>query len=336
MFLALMENPDFKMEFADRVYKHLFNDGALTDANSQARWLSINQQIEQAIIGESARWGDVRYTDNPIDQEDWLQARDKVLKQMPGNGDKLISLLREADYYPPIDPPEFEVTSQHVRLNILTGTVYYTLDGSDPRESVTGNISPKAQRYQQPILLTTTTHLEARAFDGKNWSANVTHSSDCVQSKECATRLQITELMYHPIGGNKYEFIELKNVGNADMNLAGSYFEGIKYSFPPVMKPVAPGEILVLVSDFEAFQERYPGVEVAGIYQGRLSNGGETIRLINMLGSEIISISYDDTGGWPVSADGRGDSLSIVDELGRTNDPANWQGSPQRHGSPGE
>ena len=34
--MALMENPDFRTLFADRLYRHLFNDGILTDQASQA------------------------------------------------------------------------------------------------------------------------------------------------------------------------------------------------------------------------------------------------------------------------------------------------------------
>jgi hypothetical protein len=103
LFEALLENPDFRSELADRLYLHLFNDGALSDANSQARWTSINAVIEQAIIAESARWGDTR-EEIPITQDDWFRARDDVLAQMEGNAERLIDLAREAGYYPAIDP----------------------------------------------------------------------------------------------------------------------------------------------------------------------------------------------------------------------------------------
>jgi hypothetical protein len=38
--------------------KHLSNDGALTAANAQARWLELNNIVDRAIVAESARWGD--------------------------------------------------------------------------------------------------------------------------------------------------------------------------------------------------------------------------------------------------------------------------------------
>ena len=63
VLVALMENPEFRMLFADRLYRHLHGDGALTDAEAQARWSALAGQIETAIVGESARWGDVRHAE---------------------------------------------------------------------------------------------------------------------------------------------------------------------------------------------------------------------------------------------------------------------------------
>ena len=124
------------VEFADRLYKHLFNDGPLTDPNSQVRWLEVNQGLDRAIVGESARWGDARY-DAPITPEHWLKARDNVLAQMEGNAAKLIRLTRAQGYYPIIDPPGFSqhggVVTSGYQLNMTPadGTIYYTTDGSD-------------------------------------------------------------------------------------------------------------------------------------------------------------------------------------------------------------
>ena len=158
LFEALLENPDFRMELADRLYKHLSHDGALSDANSQARWISINNAIEQAIVGESARWGDTR-EDRPITQEDWFKARDDVLAQMEGNAARLIALARQAGYYPAVDPPAFDRRGGQVTTgfklamrvpSLKAGTIYYTTDGSDPRCQVTGAVSAHANRYSDP------------------------------------------------------------------------------------------------------------------------------------------------------------------------------------------
>jgi hypothetical protein len=187
LYEALLENPDFRMELADRLYKHLFNDGALSDANAQARWIEINSAIEQAIIAESARWGDTR-ENAPITQEDWFKARDDVLAQMEGNAARLIALARQAGYYPAIDPPLLSrhsstvVAGDKLTMSVRpshAGTIYYTTDGSDPRCPGTGKASPYAQKYSGPLTLTATTHIKARVFrgdpsallDSEAWSA---------------------------------------------------------------------------------------------------------------------------------------------------------------------
>jgi hypothetical protein len=342
IFLALMRNPDYRVAFADRVYKHLFNDGVLTDANSQARWLEINRPIERAIVGESARWGDVRYPDNPIDQDDWRRARDNVLAQMEGNGARFISLLREASYYPSIDPPiinqpeglvqpGFEVVLSPAET-AATATIFYTIDGSDPRVQVTGTIAPTAQSYTGPIILTTTTIVKVRAWLDNEWSAL---NEVLFQVAETNGRIQITEIMYNPVGGDDYEFIELRNSGEAPMDLAGFSFEGISFTFPPGSEPLPPGRHIVLARNPELFAERYPGIEIGGVYDGQLSNTGEQITLKNAAGQRLISLAYDDENGWPVSPDGRGDSLTFIALEGDPNDPRNWQASGQVNGTPG-
>jgi hypothetical protein len=346
LFLALLENPDFKMEFADRIYKNLFNDGPLTDANSQARWLRINNQIDRAIVGESARWGDARYTDNPIDRDDWLRARDAVLAQMEGNSAKFIMIMREAGYYPDIDPPVFNQPGGRVAAGFeLTmpppspslkeeggGTIYYTTDSSDPRVQVTGAIASTAHTYNVPLVLTSTTHIKARTLADGDWSA-LNEATFIVEQSD--SRLQITEMMYNPVGGDDYEFIELKNTGNSELDLANISFEGIAFTFPPHADPLAPGQLVVLARNPVAFAERYPNITIAGTYGGQLSNKGEKISLTDSSGQSIVSVEYNDDNGWPVSADGRGDSLVMVNPAGDPNDPKNWRASAQVNGSPG-
>lgn len=55
-WLALRDNEDFNLLFADRIYKHCFNDGVLTDDNTQARWNALTDDINDAAVCEVARW----------------------------------------------------------------------------------------------------------------------------------------------------------------------------------------------------------------------------------------------------------------------------------------
>jgi hypothetical protein len=349
LFEALLENPDFRITLADRLYKHLHNDGALTDANSKARWIDTNKVIEQAIIGESARWGDTR-EDAPITQEDWFRARDDVLAQMEGNAAKLISLARQAGYYPPVDPPVFAplngeiVTTLELTMSIPSSqelNIYYTTDGSDPRQKGTGIVSPNAHRYTGPLVLTSTTQVKARVLSkvasspwaGQEWSA--LNEAIFVIGDEMSSPLRITEIMYNPVGGDDYEFIELKNVGNVDLNLANASFEGIAFTFPPMAAPLAPGQLTVLVRNPTAFAERYPAVAIGGVYDKSLSDGGERIALETAEGRMLVQVHYDDGDGWPRSPDGQGYSLELVDPDGAPDNPRSWRASTTPNGSPG-
>jgi hypothetical protein len=153
---------------------------------------------------------------------------------------------------------------------------------------------------------------------------------------EADSPLRLTEIMYNPSGGSGYEFIELQNIGDGDLDVSKMYFdEGIEFTFPPALPPLAPDEIVVIVSNPTVFAERYPGVPIAGRYQGQLSNQGERISLRDKHGRLLAAVQYDDENDWPLSPDGRGDSLRLLNKDGDANEPSNWRASTNLHGSPG-
>jgi hypothetical protein len=49
------------------------------------------------------------------------------------------------------------------------GTIYYTIDGSDPRQKG-GEVSPQAKEYSQPVLLEPGVKVFARARAEEGWS----------------------------------------------------------------------------------------------------------------------------------------------------------------------
>jgi hypothetical protein len=149
-------------------------------------------------------------------------------------------------------------------------------------------------------------------------------------------QLRITEIMYNPLDGDDYEFIELKNTSDQAIELAGASFEGISFVFLYDAAPLLPDELLVLVRNETAFTERYPNVLVSGIYEGHLSNQGEEIILRDYSGQVISSVAYDDENSWPLTPDGWGDSLMLVDLEADPNDPRAWRASSQLYGSPGD
>ncbi|MHC4619420.1 MAG: Calx-beta domain-containing protein, partial [Planctomycetota bacterium] len=170
VWLALFDNEDFRLLFADRVYKHCFNGGALTDENAQARWNAIVDHIDEAAICEA-----VRRSKDPNPE----------VVDMNGFVDIFINALRtwaEPAYpginlYPDIDPPTFNQHGGHVAGGFgLTmtnpsgaGTIYYTLDGADPRAPGSG--SPVGTPYGGAITLNQSRHVKARVYYSGEWSA---------------------------------------------------------------------------------------------------------------------------------------------------------------------
>jgi hypothetical protein len=354
LFKVLISGADFRVELADRLYQQLFNNGPLTDANAQVRWLRLNNIISRAIVGESARWGDTQQ-EPAIDHDDWLWAVDHALKQMEGNGQRLIRQMRDLGYYPPFDPPTFNqqggVIQNGFELVLSNpagkGVIYYTLNGADPRLKGTGAVAPEAIAYNRPVALATTTQVKARLLVGETWSAlNEATFSFLPQDYH----LRFTEIMYNPAESEDLEFIELQNMGETEVSLAGMSFEGIRYIFPADTPPLPAGDYLVLVRNARAFTERYPGVAIGGIYEGQLANQGESLVLRSagpevhpldrsvrkdQQGQPVILMSYDDENGWPLSADGRGDSLILVDPEADLSHPKNYRASTDPGGSPG-
>ena len=66
-------NSEYRQRFADRVYQAFFNDGPLTAQNAQALLDARAAEFDQAIIAESARWGDAKRS-TPYTKNDWLSA----------------------------------------------------------------------------------------------------------------------------------------------------------------------------------------------------------------------------------------------------------------------
>ncbi|MFV2067942.1 MAG: lamin tail domain-containing protein, partial [Pirellulales bacterium] len=159
--------------------------------------------------------------------------------------------------------------------------------------------------------------------------------------------LVISEMDYHPsdptaeelatdpaLDAKDFEFIELVNRGDEPLDLTGYQFtSGIEFTFSS--DQLAPGEIAVLVRDRDAFALRY-GAEVPVVGEfasGKLSNRGETVELVDGLGTVVDRVSYADQAPWPVLADGRGEALVRTTDRSDGELPSSWYGQAPTPGS---
>lgn len=150
----LRPNAEYRMLWADHVQKHMFNGGALTTEQILPKMLKRKALLDKVIIAESARWGDAkRGTDTPLTRLDWQNAANYVINDyVPQRGSRMLSQLREDGLYPNIDAPTLSQnggrfpSGDELMITGSGGTIYYTLDGSDPR-LVGGGLNPAARTY---------------------------------------------------------------------------------------------------------------------------------------------------------------------------------------------
>ncbi|MCZ6795240.1 MAG: CotH kinase family protein, partial [Planctomycetota bacterium] len=260
--------------------------------------------------------------------KNWLRSRATWIDSRFVRAPTLSSRGRRID-------PGFQLTVTAPR-----GTIYTTLDGTDPRRRG-GAVAPGATRYTGPITLDDNARVVARArVTNNDWSGR-TVATFVVTTP----RLVITEIMYHPPDGplgspyddNDYEFVEVMNAAGEAMDVGGARFvDGIEFTFPDVT--LQPGELALVVRNEAAFESRYgAGLPVLGEYTGRLENRGERMALLGPLEEPILAFNYLDA--WYPTTDGQGDSLTIIDPFAPLTEwgvDASWGPSSVIGGTPGE
>src|SRR3990172_11490777 len=330
----------------------MFNDGALTPEANKERWHWRAQQIQEGIIGESARWGDAREgevvkvpttTTIPLMTVDlWKGSMDDVGGVLTNpsdfgffsqsHTDTLSRLATDGLWVSAIGAPVFsqfggEVASGYtLNLSTSTGgsTIYYTTNGEDPR-LLGGAINTGSATAGTSLQINNSLTVRARTRTaGGSWSA-LTEATFVVSLG--SDGIVISEINYHPsnvtaaeiavmpsVVEDDFEFIEIVNTHPTDsLNLLGmSLANGVSYTFGNVS--LAPGEYGLVVEDQAAFELRYgTGQNVLGEWSGGVSNSGETIELRDGLGGVIMAVSYADANPWSEAPDGDGPTLELTD-----------------------
>jgi hypothetical protein len=348
----LSSNLEYRMRFADHIYKHFYNDGIMTRTRLTQLFQARIDEIDMAIIAESARWGNLTYAKNGT----WKNAVDGIINDyFPQRGTIVMNQFKTANLYPDMEPPIFSTGGSEIVVSAMaisngfellmenpngtTGSIKYTLDGTDPRQ-VGGDVAGTALdgADSKTIEISNTTLIRARINSGSVWSALheiILYGDDAFQG------LKITEIHYHPldegnISGREFEFIELKNTGEVPISLSlASFIDGIDYKFPSGTL-LAKDAFIVLASNAQEFYNRY-GFYPFGEYAGQLDNAGERVVIASANGDTIISVRYNDRDPWPWEPDSLGYSLELknIDLNEDPNDPASWRASDEVHGSPG-
>lgn len=317
----LRQHPEFRLLFADRVHRHLFNGGALTDTNVIRHFAEATAGVGPLINGL-----DLGVTNT------WTRSRPAPLRQhLVAQGLFASSNAPSLRQHGGRVPRGFVLT-----LTNLAGPVWYTLDGTDPRVPFTGAVSANARPYDpaRPPVLDAPVTVRARSLASTNWSA----LADATFSMgDPAPPVRISEVMYQPPGGSEYEFVELRNLSSRAVDVSGFNLDGVDVRLPQgsLMPPRA---VWVLASNNRpaSFAARYPGVVIQAWFGGALDNAGEALVLRDALGNAVDRVRYRPDSGWPPGAAGGGRSLERADDARDGSDPGAWRASTSAGGSPGQ
>ncbi len=137
----------------------------------------------------------------------------------------------------------------------------------------------------------------------------------------------INEIMYNPASDiDGHEFLELHNPGDTAVSLNGmSFTEGIGGTFGDVT--LGAGEYVIVSPSSTTSQSVY-GVAAVLEYTGKIGNGGETVTLTAADGVTVVdSVTYTDDPPWPLSPDGDGPSLELINPLFDNDVAASWAAS---------
>ncbi|HMJ66603.1 MAG TPA: chitobiase/beta-hexosaminidase C-terminal domain-containing protein, partial [Candidatus Binatia bacterium] len=198
-------NAEFKMLVADHIQKYFFNGGVFSTEGARKSFLVRSNEIQLAIVAESARWGDSKRA-IPFTRNDWVTEMNRIygqfFSQRPGfvlpqlRGDGLWPTVGAPilSSYGGIVPAGFSLTMTNTNT---TGTIFYTLDGTDPRLRG-GNIAPTALAYSGSITINFSTRVKARVrVSNTSWSPLIDAQFYTAQD---FSKLLVSELMYNPPG----------------------------------------------------------------------------------------------------------------------------------------
>ncbi|MCH8922193.1 MAG: CotH kinase family protein, partial [Planctomycetes bacterium] len=235
----------------------------------------------------------------------------------------------------------------------LTGTIWYTLDGSDPR-SPGGGISANAFEYDANDpddianrRLDQSTVVTARVFDDRFNSSFVSgrsneHWSGLTSGIYTVDRptLTITEVNYNPRSSTDdeiaagfddnddliedadslFEFVEIHNFGTVPIDLVADRVEftnGVRFDFSQGDVPlIGPGDYVVVVFDDAAFRERYPDVspdKIAGEFTSGTLRNSGERLTLENQFNQVLS-TFRFEDGWYDITDGDGFTLSRRDD----------------------
>jgi len=162
-FRRLFQDPDFGQRYVDRWAQLRTN--VLVTSKILARIDHWTNLLNEAQVRNYDRWPILARQVWP--QYTWFNTFGEEVDFMKDWTSKRLSWI-DAQFLsaPTLNP----TNSEQLALATAKGEIYYTLDGSDPRQPG-GQPSAKAAKYSAPIAAQPKSRLFARSHEGNRWSA---------------------------------------------------------------------------------------------------------------------------------------------------------------------
>ncbi len=344
----LLASAEYRIAFADEAQRLLRNEGPFTAARALALWNTRAASINEAVIGESIRWAQT----SQENQVNWnAEVNDVRNNFFATRSATVIAQLRTRGIFPAVEAPVFSQRGGQVSAGFqltLTaaagGAIYFTTDGSDPR-AIGG--APGVPAYTVPITISAPILVRARfRSTGGEWSAE-DRAFFTTFTPATAANLALTKIHYNPLpptdaeraagfnDDNDFEYLEFQNTSSATIDLRGVQVNaGVAFTFPAIT--LEAGARIAIAENAAAFAFRYgAGLPLAGAFSGNLSNGGETLRIVDSAGAVIALVTYDDNEPWLELPDGNGPCLVLREAGFDPALPASWRASYVNGGKPG-
>ncbi len=325
LFRLITQNPQFRRRFSNRAVVHLNRN--LGGPHVLALLDSLQNKIATEIGRHHQRWN-----------------RDFGIWQWG------ISVMREfAEYRSP-----YLLAHIMLEFNLTSGPMLNVLAPAQGGRVFVEGVDVSGSDFKAPFFNEQDVELQAKPDPGYNFSGWEGHASS--QSnifvrpqgqslKALFTKTETPAIVINEINYNSHpdfeceDWLELLNAGNEQVDLSGWVFKDSddQHAFVlPQGTSLAAGEYLVLSRDTLAFRSFFsdPDITLLGPVEFGFDGAGELLRLFDATLALVDSVRYDDKSPWPLSPDGDGATLELINPAKDNALAQSWAAS-AGNGSPG-
>jgi len=339
MWYSYINDTEFVQDVLEATAIAFCNDGALTVSESQARMTKWVNEVDLAMHAELDRTNRNSYSYNYNTWQARVTDANNKITQLTNmhTGWANSGLYSGCDLRPVVDTEN--------QISQLNSTVSYFVDATDPDGdamtfSVISGMPPGLTINATTGEITGTPtqigtyEVQLKVEDTNNkWGYHYFTWEVLNLNMQAGGNLIINEIHYNPIdsiltnGGkiddDNFEFVEVKNIGTANVVLLGKVFtKGIDLEIKTPLT-IAPDSFAVFAKDSCWFEAKY-GFFPDAVYSGKLDNGGEHLRLKGPFKEILDSLTYDDSLPWNPIPDNSEYSLAYILGSNDNNMPTNW------------